>query len=55
MTKYHIGCSFGLAGDEQSDIIEAESLEEAEAEAWEWAMERLSAWAIPLEEDPEDE
>jgi hypothetical protein len=54
MTKYHIGCSFGLAGDEQSDIIEAESLEEAEAIAWEWAMERVSSWAIPLEDD-EDE
>ena len=54
MNKYHIGCSFGLAGDEQTNIIEAESLEEAEAMAWEWAMERLSAWAIPLEDD-EDE
>lgn len=55
MAKYHIGCSFGLAGDEQSDTIEAESLEEAEEMAWEWAMERVSSWAIPLEEDDEDE
>lgn len=55
MAKYHIGCSFGLAGDDQSDIIEAESLEEAEAMARDWAMERLSAWAIPVEGDDEDE
>ena len=54
MKKFHIGCSFGLAGDDQTDIIEAESQEEAEAIAWEWAMERLSAWAIEVEDD-EDE
>ena len=54
MAKYNIGCSFGLAGDTQSDIIEAESLEEAEEIAWEWAVERVSSWAIPVEED-EDE
>jgi hypothetical protein len=54
MKKYNIGCSFGLVGDTQSDIIEAESLEEAEEIAWEWAVERVSSWATPVEED-EDE
>lgn len=55
MKKYHIGCSFGLAGDTQSDIIEAESLEEAEEIAWNWAVERVSSWAEALPEDAEDE
>lgn len=54
MPKFHIGCSFGLAGDEQYDTIEAESQEQAEAMAWEWAVERVSAWAISLEEDDDE-
>lgn len=53
MAKFHIGCSFGLAGDEQHDTIEAESQEEAEAMAWEWAVERVSAWAIEVGEEDE--
>lgn len=54
MAKFNIGCSFGLAGDEQHDTIEAESQEEAEAMAWEWAVERVSAWAIEVEEDGDE-
>jgi hypothetical protein len=53
MPKFHIGCSFNFAGDEQRDIIEADSQEDAEARAWEWALERASAWAEPVEDDDE--
>lgn len=51
MAKYRIGCSFGLAGDTQDDVIEAESLDEAEDIAWQWALERVSSWAELVEDD----
>ena len=54
MKKFRIGCSFGLAGDTQGDVIEAESQEEAEDIAWNWAIERVSSWAEEIEES-EDE
>lgn len=54
MKKYRIGCSFGLAGDQQEDFIEAESQAEAEEIAWSWAVERVSSWAEEVE-DSEDE
>lgn len=54
MKKFRIGCSFGLAGDTQVDVIEASSEEEAEQIAWEWAVERVSSWAEEIEES-EDE
>lgn len=54
MKKFRIGRSFGYAGDNDFDIIEAESLEEAEDIAWDWALERVSSWAEEIEES-EDE
>lgn len=54
MKKFRIGCSFGLAGDQQNDVIEAETQEEADEIAWSWAVERVSSWAEEIEES-EDE
>lgn len=55
MKKYLIGYSFGFAGDNTQYVIEAESLEEAEREAWEAACERVSSWAEEVLEGGEDE
>ena len=51
MPKFIIGRSYGYAGDTAEIEVEAETLEDAEAMAWEWAAERVSSWAIEVEED----
>lgn len=51
MPKYIIGRSYGYAGSDDTDEVEAESLEAAEEMAWEWAIERVSSWATEVEYD----
>lgn len=54
MAKYIIGRGYGLIGSEETMIIEADSGAEADEQAWEWAVERVSSWAEEIEES-EDE
>jgi len=54
MTKYRIGRSFNIANSEEEIVVEAASQEEAEEMAWDWAMEAVSSWASPLEEEDVD-
>lgn len=51
MPKYIIGRSYGYVGSDDTDEVEAESLEAAEEMAWEWAIERVSSWATEVEYD----
>jgi hypothetical protein len=50
MPKYHIGRAYGYAGTEETDVIEADSLDEAQEIASEWAMERVDSWAELVDE-----
>ena len=54
MARFRIGRSYGYAGDDEEYEVEAENLEAAEEMAWEYAVERVSSWAIAIE-DNEDE
>jgi hypothetical protein len=54
MAKYLIGRGYGLVGSEETIVIEAESADEANSQAWDWAVERVSSWAEEIEES-EDE
>lgn len=47
--KYKIGGSYGYAGTNWEDEIEADSQEEAEDIAREQALERVEWWAQPVE------
>ncbi len=55
MTKFKIGRSFGYVGTEDYDIISAETLEEAEQQAWEWALDMVESWAEVVEEGSEND
>lgn len=44
MAKFTIARSYGYAGDTETLEVEAESREEAENMAWEWACERVDSW-----------
>lgn len=55
MPRYKIGADFGFAGCELEDIIEAYSLEEAEAIAWEIAVQYVNSWAEEIEEEENDD
>ena len=55
MAKYRIGRSYNQVNSEEEIVLEASSQEAAEEMAWDWAMEAVSSWASPLEEDDEDE
>ncbi|MDE4176337.1 hypothetical protein PXK01_19450 [Phaeobacter sp. PT47_59] len=54
MPKFIIGRSYGYAGTSSEDEIEADSLEDAENMAWEFALENVESWAKEAE-DQEDE
>lgn len=54
MPRYKIGWDAGYAGGPEEEIIEADSLEEAEEIAWQEALNHISAWAEEIE-DEEDE
>ena len=54
MPQYRIGMSFGFAGGDIEDVVEAENLEEAEEIAWQWAVERVNSWAEEIEEEESD-
>lgn len=45
MPKYKIYRGFGYVGTDDYDIIDAESLEDAEEAAWQFAVERVESWA----------
>lgn len=55
MTKFKIGRYFGYSGTEDYDIISAETLEGAQQEAWEWALEMVESWAEVVEEESEND
>lgn len=52
MKKYVIKRDYGYAGRPDADLVEAESLEDAQEMAWEWAIQRVDSWAE--EYDPEE-
>lgn len=49
MPRYKIGWDMGYAGCSETEIIEADSLEEAEEVAWAEAIDRISTWADEIE------
>ena len=51
MPRYKIFRDYGYASEPEEEETEADSLEEAQDEAWEWAMQQVGAWAEPLDED----
>jgi hypothetical protein len=53
MPMFRIGGSMGYVGTDWEDVVEADSLEEAEKIAYESACERIDSWARPM--DGEDE
>lgn len=53
MPKFRIGRSFGYVGTSSEDIIEADSLEDAEEMAWEFAIEKVDCWAEEVSDDEE--
>ena len=55
MTKFKIYRSFGYSGTESCEVIEAETLEEAQEEAWQYALDMVDSWAEPVEEGTEDD
>lgn len=54
MPKFLIVCSYGYAGTESRDVIEADTLEEAEKEAWQNAIEHVESYAEPYDPDKHD-
>ncbi len=55
MPKFKICRNFGYSGTESCGVIEAETLAEAQEEAWEFALEMVDSWAEPVEEGTEDD
>jgi hypothetical protein len=55
MAKFKVGYDNGYVGCEFEDVIEADSLEEAEEEVWQMAIEKISIWAELIGEDDTDE
>ncbi len=55
MPKFKIYRSFGRPDTRNEKVIEAETLKEAEGEAWEYALDMVDSWAEPVEEGTEDE
>lgn len=53
MPKYKIGRSYGFAGDEDFEVIEAKNEEEANKIAWDWAIERVDTWAEEITDEDE--
>lgn len=51
MKYFKIGRSYGYAGTEDHAYIMAETLEEAEDEAWEFALENVDSWAEEISEE----
>ena len=54
MPKFKIYRSFGYSGTRSCMTIEAETLEEAQEEAWEYALEKVDSWAELVEGEVED-
>jgi len=54
MPKFIIGRSYGLVGPDSRNLIEAESLEDAQKEAWDFAIEQIESWAEPYDPEKHD-
>lgn len=54
MPRYIISRSYGLAGDQESEEIEAKNQTEADEMAWEFALERVNGWAELVSDDEEE-
>ena len=54
MPKYIIYRNYGWVGTDDSDIIEADTLKEAEELAWEFALDRVESWAELVEGTEDD-
>ncbi len=52
MIKYKIGRSYGFAGDEEFDEVEADNETEAEEIAHQWAVERVDSWVEEIIDEP---
>ncbi len=52
MPKFKIGIATS-GRREETEIVEADSLEEAEEFARDWAMEHISFWAEDIDEEEE--
>lgn len=55
MPQYRIGADFGFAGTQIEEVIEAESLEQAEEAALEMAIGYVNSWAEEIEEEESDD
>ena len=54
MPKFFIGRSYGYAGTESYDLVDADSQEDAEKQAWDFAVENVESWAEPYDPDQHD-
>jgi hypothetical protein len=54
MPQYKIYAEFGFAGTQIEDTVEADSLEQAEAMAWESAIQYVNSWAEEVDEEEEE-
>lgn len=54
MPKFKIGGSMGYTGTDWEDVIEADSLKEAQEIAWEQAVEKVESWAEEADETEDD-
>lgn len=54
MPKFLIGYNFGYASTETRDVIEADTLEEAEEKAYRMALEWLDYYAEPYDPEKHD-
>ena len=55
MPQYKIYAELGFAGTELEDVVEADSLEDAESIAWETAIQYVNSWAEEFEEEEEQD
>lgn len=55
MPKFKIGRGYGFAGADETDIVECDTLKDAQEWAHDWAMERIDSWAAPLDETEQEE
>lgn len=54
MPKFKIGREYGTVGSSHEEIVECDNLKDAEEWAHDAAMERVSYWVIPVDDDGEE-
>ena len=55
MPRYRIGRDYDSSGVVEEKVIEADSLDEADMLALEWALENVESWAEEIDGDDDGE